>query len=259
MTQGLAHQVRMRCHDREIDSATCSGYIDGDSWLFKMRIFFRFPRVFGVSPGVSFGPEDFRQGKTAPRTTSRHADSDFAIVYAIKGDHNRVKIGVTQNPRQRMLALKTASPFPLYFAFLGITDTNGYAIERAAHDRLAPFREGSTEWFACSPELAGAAIMASAARDALKPIIAKVWRHYQATGIRCRTVTLKVKFADFQQITRSKSVGDAIDNLAELERLSLGLLEPLLPTEKGVRLLGISLSSLTHANVTGHHQLSLVL
>jgi hypothetical protein len=43
------------------------------------------------------------------------------------------------------------------------------------------------------------------------------------------------------------------------ERLSLGLLEPLLPTEKGVRLLGISLSSLTHANVTGHHQLSLVL
>jgi DNA polymerase IV len=96
-------------------------------------------------------------------------------------------------------------------------------------------------------------------RDALKPIIAKVWRHYQATGIRCRTVTLKVKFADFQQITRSKSVGDAIDNLAELERLSLGLLEPLLPTEKGVRLLGISLSSLTHANVTGHHQLSLVL
>jgi DNA polymerase IV len=96
-------------------------------------------------------------------------------------------------------------------------------------------------------------------REALEPIITKVWWHCQATGIRGRTVTLKVKFADFQQITRSKSVGDAIANLAELERLSLGLLEPLLPTEKGVRLLGISLSSLTPANVTGHHQLSLVL
>jgi hypothetical protein len=70
-------------------------------------------------------------------------------------------------------------------------------------------------------------------RDALEPIIAKVWRHCQATGIRGRTVTLKVKVADFQQITRSKSVGDAIDSLADLERLSLGLLEPLLPTEKG--------------------------
>jgi DNA polymerase IV len=96
-------------------------------------------------------------------------------------------------------------------------------------------------------------------RDALEPIIAKVWRHCQATGIRGRTVTLKVKFANFQQITRSKSAGEAVDSLADLERLSLGLLEPLLPTEKGVRLLGISLSSLTQANVTGHRQLSLVL
>jgi DNA polymerase-4 len=74
-----------------------------------------------------------------------------------------------------------------------------------------------------------------------------------------RTVTLKAKFADFQQITRSKSVGDAIEILADLERLSLGLLEPLLPTEKGVRLLGISLSSLTQAQATERRQLSLVL
>jgi len=95
-------------------------------------------------------------------------------------------------------------------------------------------------------------------RVALEPIIAKVWRHCQATGIRGRTVTLKVKFTDFQQITRSKSVDDAIDSLADLERLSLGLLEQLLPTKKGVRLLGISLSSLTQAQATGC-QLSLVL
>jgi DNA polymerase-4 len=96
-------------------------------------------------------------------------------------------------------------------------------------------------------------------REALEPIIAKVWRQCQATGIRGRTVTLKVKFADFHQITRSKSVGDAIDSLADLERLSLGLLEPLLPTRKGVRLLGISLSSLTEAPAAGRRQLSLVL
>ena len=96
-------------------------------------------------------------------------------------------------------------------------------------------------------------------RDALEPIIAKVWRHCQATGICGRTVTLKVKFADFQQITRSKSFGDAIDSLADLERLSLGLLEPLLPPKKGVRLLGISLSSLTQTQATERRQLSLVL
>jgi DNA polymerase IV len=96
-------------------------------------------------------------------------------------------------------------------------------------------------------------------REALEPIIAKVWRQCQVTGIRGRTVTLKVKFADFQQITRSKSIGDAIGSLADLERLSLGLLEPLLPTKRGVRLLGISLSSLTQAQATERRQLSLVL
>jgi DNA polymerase IV len=36
-------------------------------------------------------------------------------------------------------------------------------------------------------------------REALEPIIAKIWRHCQATGFRGRTVTLKVKFTDFQQ------------------------------------------------------------
>src|SRR5882757_9060206 len=42
-----------------------------------------------------------------------------------------------------------------------------------------------------------------AARDQLKPIIDKVWRHCETVGTRGHTVTLKVKYADFQQITRS--------------------------------------------------------
>jgi nucleotidyltransferase/DNA polymerase involved in DNA repair len=82
---------------------------------------------------------------------------------------------------------------------------------------------------------------------ALPPDLGDDGLQRQATGARGRTVTLKVKFADFQQITRSKSIGDAIDSLADLECLSLVLLEPLLPTGKGVRVLGISLSSLAQA------------
>src|SRR5437667_9191249 len=39
-----------------------------------------------------------------------------------------------------------------------------------------------------------------AARDALQEIIDKVWRYCEGSGIRARTVTLKVKFANFQQI-----------------------------------------------------------
>jgi DNA polymerase IV len=33
----------------------------------------------------------------------------------------------------------------------------------------------------------------------------KVWRYCDSTGVRGRTVTLKIKFADFQIITRSRS------------------------------------------------------
>ena len=43
--------------------------------------------------------------------------------------------------------------------------------------------------------------------------------------------------ANFQHFTRSKSVGGAIDSRADLEHLSLGLLEPLLPPRKRVRVI----------------------
>jgi DNA polymerase-4 len=40
-----------------------------------------------------------------------------------------------------------------------------------------------------------------AARDALQEIIDKIWKYCERSNIRGRTVTLKVKFANFQQIT----------------------------------------------------------
>ena len=84
-----------------------------------------------------------------------------------------------------------------------------------------------------------------AAREALQDIIDKVWRYCEGSGLRGRTATLKVKFANFQQITRSRTGQAQIRTRGELEELGNALLEPLFPVEKGVRLLGISLSSLT--------------
>jgi DNA polymerase-4 len=57
-------------------------------------------------------------------------------------------------------------------------------------------------------------------------------------------VTLKVKFANFRQITRSRTGQIQIRTRSELEQLGDALLEPLFPVPRGVRLLGISLSSL---------------
>ncbi|RXG93324.1 DNA polymerase IV [Bradyrhizobium zhanjiangense] len=78
----------------------------------------------------------------------------------------------------------------------------------------------------------------------LEPLVDRVWRHCEATGNRGRTVTLKIKFADFEIITRSRSVAAAVAGRDDLERLACGLLEAEMPLPKRVRLLGVSLSSL---------------
>ena len=57
------------------------------------------------------------------------------------------------------------------------------------------------------------------ARAALEPIVEKVWRHCEETTIRGRTVTLKAKYADFQQITRSRTVRAPFTTQAAIEEI----------------------------------------
>jgi DNA polymerase IV len=83
-----------------------------------------------------------------------------------------------------------------------------------------------------------------AARSALREIVDKVWRHCEGAGIRGRTVTLKVKYANFRQITRSRTTEVPIGTRSELAQFGDELLEPLFPVARGIRLLGVSLSSL---------------
>jgi DNA polymerase-4 len=78
----------------------------------------------------------------------------------------------------------------------------------------------------------------------LQPLIDKVWRHCETTGHRGRTVTLKVKFADFDLMSRSRSVAGLVASRDELARLAIALLANEAPLPKPVRLLGVSLSSL---------------
>ena len=97
------------------------------------------------------------------------------------------------------------------------------------------------------------------ARVALQPIMEKVWRHCESAGTRGRTVTLKVKYTDFQQITRSRTGVAPFATRAQFERQSLELLECLFPIAKGIRLLGVSLSSLDEEQTSEKPQLSLAL
>jgi DNA polymerase-4 len=96
-------------------------------------------------------------------------------------------------------------------------------------------------------------------KQSLQPIIDKVWRYCEGSDIRGRTVTLKVKYADFQQVTRSRSFAAPVDSKAALERASVELLSSLLPVPKGVRLLGITLSALGADENHASPQLALAL
>jgi DNA polymerase-4 len=93
----------------------------------------------------------------------------------------------------------------------------------------------------------------------LEPILDKVWRYCEQSGIRGRTVTLKVKFADFQQITRSRSTPMPVESRSMLEQVSVELLSGIIPVPRGVRLLGITLSSLNTESGSSVRQLALSL
>jgi DNA polymerase-4 len=98
-----------------------------------------------------------------------------------------------------------------------------------------------------------------AARAGLRPLVDKVWRYCEANRIRGKTVTLKVKWADFTQITRSKTIIAPVANALEITEIIDLLLSPIFPVSKGIRLLGVTLSSLDAAYDDEGSQLALAL
>ena len=76
----------------------------------------------------------------------------------------------------------------------------------------------------------------------LLSITSETWKRAENANVTAQTVTIKIKFEDFTQITRSKTVPNAIETLDELMILSKSLLEETI-LSKNVRLLGCSLSN----------------
>lgn len=79
-------------------------------------------------------------------------------------------------------------------------------------------------------------------REALAHVCTVVWDRAAKKGARGRTVTLKLRYADFRTITRAKSVPAPILDGTSLLAAGEAILAPLLPTEQGIRLLGITIS-----------------
>jgi DNA polymerase-4 len=59
-----------------------------------------------------------------------------------------------------------------------------------------------------------------------------------------RTLTLKVKYADYQQVTRSRTLVESVTDAEEIMKIAIALLDSTEAEAKRVRLLGLALSNL---------------
>lgn len=78
----------------------------------------------------------------------------------------------------------------------------------------------------------------------LKEIAETVMRRLERSNTSGRTVTLKVKYADYRQVTRSRTLLQSIRNIDELLNIANELLLATEADSLSVRLLGLSISSL---------------
>ena len=71
----------------------------------------------------------------------------------------------------------------------------------------------------------------------------EVWTWCERANSRGRTLTVKIKWADFQISTRSRSVETAIETRDRLHEVALDLIRSVFPPPKGIRLVGVTLSN----------------
>jgi len=79
--------------------------------------------------------------------------------------------------------------------------------------------------------------------DGVTAMADHVWAWCEKARTYGRTVTVKVKFADFQQVTRSRSFAAPILDKDMLQQVSTALVRTLFPAAKGIRLVGVALSN----------------
>ena len=81
-------------------------------------------------------------------------------------------------------------------------------------------------------------------RETMEDIIDIVWGYIERAEATGRTVTLKMKYTDFQIFSRAKTVDRPIASKEEFAAIGRALLEEVLPLPMPIRLMGLTLSKL---------------
>ncbi len=95
-----------------------------------------------------------------------------------------------------------------------------------------------------------------ALREALETIADAAWERIERSKSRGRTVTLKLRFADFHTLSRARSVAAVVETRPAFGKLGMDLLDALLPLPQPVRLMGLGLSLLESEEDAGDEQAS---
>lgn len=77
----------------------------------------------------------------------------------------------------------------------------------------------------------------------LEGLCSTVWDELEEKNLQGKTVTIKVKYGDFQQVTRSRSFLSPVNNREHFTQVILSLLQETEAGRRPVRLLGASVSS----------------
>jgi DNA polymerase-4 len=85
----------------------------------------------------------------------------------------------------------------------------------------------------------------------------EVWAWCEKARAFGRTVTVKIKYTDFRQATRSRTLPAIITSQETLRDVSIGLVRTVFPPANGIRLLGVTLSSFENADRSASKQLDL--
>lgn len=88
----------------------------------------------------------------------------------------------------------------------------------------------------------------------LQEVCHKVWQRKERSAFEGKTVTLKLKFADFKQITRARSLPAEVPSEKVLFDTALDILKQVPLKKRRVRLLGVSISNPPHQAKSGQLQ-----
>ena len=132
----------------------------------------------------------------------------------------------------------------------------GSAIARGEDDRLVmpdrPRKSSGSETTFAENLTAPAEIEAG-----VRAMADDVWSWCERHQVFGQTVTVKIKYADFRHVTRSRTLQAPVVTREQLHEVSVSLVQSVCPVTMGIRLVGVSLSKLGTGSVPEQLELGL--